>query len=189
MKIKIKHDYNSLLQQGLPRHEASRLAGKVVEADESNFYPYAVPSIGRTGPNAGHPWLFAASEADLVEDSAVALDLTKPVQTRDGRPVEIKYVDESLEYAVNGIMADALGNRSPRNWRANGRVHSDGESPLDLIQAPEPLIEGWLNLYDTRPIAQQVGNTIHPTKEEADEWADADRTACIKVSYRKGEGL
>lgn len=181
MKIKIKASVEQLMKSGIPHGEAVRLSGSVVDGERSGKH-WVTPDLSDS-PTNDVPWL-------LQSKYVVALDLSKPVQTRDGRPVEIKYVDESLEFAINGIITYKNGKRHSASWRMDGAIYSDGyPSENDLVQAPELRIEGWLNLYDARPIAQQVGNTIHPTKEEADEFADADRTACIKVSYRKGEGL
>lgn len=189
MKVRIKADVKELLTQGIPEDEAEKLSGQVVEATKEGGTYYLPVSENASRRPGASVWSFYNTDGRFIEElPSQGLDLTKPVQTRDGHPVEIKFVDDQLRYPVVGVMTRSDGTKVALAWNVDGSYCSTS-CESDLVQAPEPLIKGWLNLYDARPIAQQVGNTIHPTKEKADELADTDRTACIKVSYRKGEGL
>lgn len=63
------------------------------------------------------------------------LDLTKPVQTRDGRKVEILRTDIFGPYSILGIFAGNTGMHYGL-WDKGG-VQRDCPTPLDLVNAPD----------------------------------------------------
>lgn len=66
----------------------------------------------------------------------MALDLTKPVQTRGGRPARILATDLRSEYPVVGIISH-LGYDEVETWTLDGNfVSSDDEHPDDLVNVP-----------------------------------------------------
>lgn len=76
----------------------------------------------------------------------MALDLSKPVQTRDGRPVTIITTEGREPWALLGYVSD---DKVPRTWYSDGAVFSDAQSQNDPINAPEPKRSGvvWVNVY------------------------------------------
>jgi hypothetical protein len=75
----------------------------------------------------------------------LALDLTKPVQTRDGRKVRILCTDRLTMYTkhlcVHGLVTEHGGaHEFPETWSKEGRVLSLREHDLDLINVPPPLV-------------------------------------------------
>lgn len=64
------------------------------------------------------------------------LDLTKPVQTRDGRPVRILATDLRSEYPVTGIISHP-GYDEVETWTLDGAFVSSDEHPDDLVNVPE----------------------------------------------------
>ena len=64
------------------------------------------------------------------------LDLTKPVQTRDGRPVRILATDLRSEYPVTGIISHP-GYDEVETWTLDGAFVSSDEHPDDLVNVPD----------------------------------------------------
>ena len=64
------------------------------------------------------------------------LDLTKPVQTRDGCPVRILATDLRSEYPVVGIIS-RRGYDEVETWTLDGNLVSSDEHELDLVNVPD----------------------------------------------------
>ncbi|MBB6253035.1 hypothetical protein [Nitrospirillum iridis] len=66
-------------------------------------------------------------------------DPTKPVQTRDGRAVEIVYRNVSGEYPLAGIVTERDGTKRVELWTREGNdfVGQECDSPDDLVNVPE----------------------------------------------------
>lgn len=103
--------------------------------------------------------------------------------TRDGKPVRIICVDakganDTGSHRVVALISDD-GERL-------GWYHKCGESTSyfqeDLFDIPEERAV-WLNIYGDGTAFPHVG------REEADGRASKSRIACIKVTYKEGEGL
>lgn len=63
-------------------------------------------------------------------------DPTKPVQTRDGRPVTLIFTNGREPWPLVGYIVNDV---TPNIWRANGYYRPGGIAyELDLINAPEP---------------------------------------------------
>ena len=121
----------------------------------------------------------------------MAIDWTKPVQTRDGRKVRVLCTDgPDLRYPVIGV---ADGGLCPETWTIDGVHFANGvPSDLDIINTPDPpvTVTRWVNVYEGDRL------WFHLTRETAAEFAadylrDGDRIACVPVTitYRPGEGL
>lgn len=112
------------------------------------------------------------------------LDLSKPVQTRDGRKVRILCTDGHESWPIVGLIE---GVTYPDVWRADGSYGAINPH-ADIVNVPEPERTGWVNIYECRA----RGSKVHDTKTAADcvaldtGWA---RIACIEVKYRPGQGL
>lgn len=81
-----------------------------------------------------------------IHKADATLDLTKPVQTRDGKPVRILCTDGPNDhYPVAGW---AEGERGPNYWALDGRYHSSlgHMNGKDLINVPERVVE-WFGLH------------------------------------------
>lgn len=116
------------------------------------------------------------------------LDLTKPVQTRDGRPVRILCTDAQSITSVVGLISEEPGKERLFAWNAHGRVaglaqldaHTD-----DLVNTPvKRRVTGWLNVYPD-------GAVYFGHKAKADLFAISSRIACIHIDieYTEGDGL
>lgn len=117
----------------------------------------------------------------------MTLDLTKPVTTRDGRPVRIVEPNLKSNYPILGIITEPNGNEEVRLWSASGRLIEGHEDRHDLINKVET-IKGWVNVYPaTRDGTQSM--VLHPTREKADMQASSDRIACVEAVFNMGEGL
>jgi hypothetical protein len=115
------------------------------------------------------------------------LDLSKPVQTRDGRPVRILCTDLRGEFPVVAVIEnrdfDGVGM-----WRLSG-VNQFGQES-DLVNVREPERTGWLNVYRDDDGGHYVGSRIRASREESLDSAYPHRiVACIEVKYRHGQGL
>lgn len=125
------------------------------------------------------------------------LDLSRPMQTKDGRPVrDVKPVKMS-HYAglpivgapvdgISGVIVERDGAERLDYWWEDGTVPGlPGYSPDDLMNVPEER-SGWVNVWD----GGKVVSCIYSTKEDADKGGGlAGREACIEVKYRPGQGL
>lgn len=112
------------------------------------------------------------------------LDFTKPLQTKDGRKVEILATDLSGLYPIIAKITENDGYKIVFCYTPEGN-YLRGSSPShhDLIQAPETR-KIWLNIY-------KEWHSSHDTKENADFSATSKRLACVsvEVKYSRGEGL
>ena len=113
----------------------------------------------------------------------MTLDLTKPVQTRDGVNVELINTRGREPYPILGYIGDSS---TIVGWQSNGRRPSSHETTVDIINVPEPkrVVDFWVNVYpDNRGDV-----ATHTTKEDATRWADDTRIDCIHVRWTEGKG-
>lgn len=75
------------------------------------------------------------------------LDLTKPVQTRDGRPVRILCMDRKGEYPVVGLVISNYDDDFIRCWPVSGIYDLDRLQHLDLINVPPKLVKYYTHVY------------------------------------------
>jgi hypothetical protein len=107
------------------------------------------------------------------------LDLSKPVQTRDGALVRIICTDATPTYPIVGVRAGMV-----RCWLAEGRF-AQAETTLDLINVPPPEIVTYVNVYhnvgrygenDTGWSVGGEGDVIDPS------YAATHRKASLKIT-------
>lgn len=75
------------------------------------------------------------------------LDLTKPVQTRDGRPVRILCTDRKGEFPIVGLIASNYDDDIVRCWPVSGIYDLDRLRHLDLINVPPKPVKYFVNVY------------------------------------------
>ena len=74
------------------------------------------------------------------------LDLTKPVQTREGDPVRILCTDRQSNRPLVGLVTkDSC--EVVRSWSTSGRFYSDEYHPLDLINVPPKPVKYYGHVY------------------------------------------
>jgi hypothetical protein len=112
------------------------------------------------------------------------LDLTRPVQTRDGRAVRIYATDAGDQYPVHGAISDGRGGWAFSTWTMGGAYNTSSHSdPLDLIPAPAKFrVERWVNVYEDGSIA------FHRAKGDADLGGAGTRLACKRIVIEGVEG-
>lgn len=117
------------------------------------------------------------------------LDLTKPVQTRDGRSVRIietNFKGYSDTLTIVAIVWDSTVNQEVIHlYTPDGKTNNN--SKWDLINIPEKHTR-WINIFPTGHNSEN-----YKTKEEADRIYNgvniSKRIACIKIEFEEGEGL
>jgi hypothetical protein len=115
------------------------------------------------------------------------LDISKPVQTRDGRKVMgfIRFRRDG-EQLVAGIVTNAEDDQVCAWWDLDGRNRCGFLSSIDLVNVPEPERTGWLIIWD----GGQLSGCLYKTKEAALKcFRGMDIEACIEVKYRPGQGI
>jgi hypothetical protein len=158
VKVKINATEEQLVSICIPRSEAKRLSGSVQAATKDGNDQYAVPRLPEfveRGYTYGHSWYISAGHDNWVEElsESPVLDLTKPVQTRDGRPVEIKFVDERIgDEPVIGI----IDNNRLGSWSKDGRWSIMDEHEDDLVNVPPPVA-----VVETVQVRDQVAANIY----------------------------
>ncbi len=83
------------------------------------------------------------------ETMADKLDLTKPVQTRDGRPVRILANDMKADQPVVGVVTNNDGREFVAQWDVSGKFYqrSPHEGPTDLINVPPKPVKYYAHVY------------------------------------------
>lgn len=110
------------------------------------------------------------------------LDLTKPVQLRDGRKARIICTDRvSDHYPVLALIPDTDGKEYSESYTVEGKLytHGSGNSQMDLVNVPERH-SIFLNIYKTGNVCQHStlsGAQIHhhsPSEGDTIEVIHAD---------------
>lgn len=109
------------------------------------------------------------------------LDLSKPVQTRDGRKVRILCTDRRGPAPVIGLV-ECASSEALLLWSKDGKF-SDYISPSDLVNVPEPERTGWL-------VVGGAGAYLYKTRETAAHcFRGLEHDAIVEVKYRPGQGI
>lgn len=111
------------------------------------------------------------------------LDLTKPVQTRDGRQVRILCTDMIGTFPMVGLIKGHCGDEDVAMWTSDGKYRLFDDCEHDLMNVPEKH-SVWINFYKS---GMRYG--WHTSKEMADRQAGEDRIACVNVVFNDGDGL
>lgn len=115
-------------------------------------------------------------------DSTKKFDPTKPVQTRDGRPVRILCTDvKSQRFPIVAAVLDSNGFERVITYATDGRELIRTETELDLMNIPEETTE-WVNYYE-----DIQSPSVWKTCEEADVFAAHYREALFKVTKVDGK--
>ena len=115
------------------------------------------------------------------------LDLTKPVETRDGRKVRILCIDAKGSYPVVGLVSyENDPTEVAETWTLTGAYGEDGVKPLDLFNIPKEHTV-WINFYEN-----DSDTYLHTSKEDAivngrDSFGNDQRAACKKITYKIGD--
>lgn len=106
------------------------------------------------------------------------LDLTKPVQTKDGRPVRLLCADAKKTQPIVGLVQNKDGTETLRCWSADGSwLLDDKATPKDLINSHEKRM-AWVNVYP-EPDCDQ----LHYTKKSAERGRAGRCIATVEVQY------
>ena len=130
---------------------------------------------------SGEGWKVTSPIDDTEPADQPSLDLTKPVQTRDGRKVRLLCTDGPGELPVVGFIED---NVTTTQWPVGGEYYGGALRNFDLVNTPAAprTFERWFNVYDTREI------TSHVDRHDADDeipWQT--RTGRKRVIFTEGE--
>ena len=120
------------------------------------------------------------------------LDLTKPVQTRDGRKARILCTDAHIGMPVIALVAEPSASERVVLYGADGNFFADKteESRNDLVNVPETRkLAGRVNVYEwgITSVRESKYDETRPVRYEG-------CLACIDLSklnitYTVGEGL
>jgi hypothetical protein len=125
----------------------------------------------------------------------MTLDLTKPVQTRDGRPARIICTDRVGNFPVVALVPRKDGIEHINVYTCDGRASLRCNAHSDLIPVPQRHMV-WCNVYAEDPdLELHLG--LHPapylsahiSEDEANRMARDSRLACIRIEFEEGEGL
>lgn len=113
--------------------------------------------------------------------NARSFDPTKPVQTRDGRKVELLRHNLNTVYSIVAIITEKDGTETGMFYTEDGEWMKGLEGHKDdLINIPtKHKLTGWVNVY-----AEHLENCVHKTKIEADKAQSRldKRIACLDLS-------
>lgn len=108
------------------------------------------------------------------------LDLTKPMQTRDGRKVRLLASDLAGKFPLVVAVARPDGSELLAVRCKNGGVYSGRQNEGDIINVPAKVIR-YLNIYSDR------AGLLHPSAIEADDVAEIGRIARIRIEFNEGQ--
>jgi len=116
---------------------------------------------------------------ELELDEMKPLDLTKQVQTVDGRKVRILCTDRKNNsgWMIVGLVEQQNGVEDIACWTKDGTFSlSGGRSSYDLVNVPEVL---YMNAY---PRGVYASSQACESRKQADETASTDRIACVRFT-------
>lgn len=102
------------------------------------------------------------------------LDLSKPIQLRDGTPAH--FIGKRLS---GSLVIEVECEIVYRNH--DGSETHRGESSNDLINVPEKIVR-WANIYEC-----QWRATFHDSRGEANRQQESGRIACIRIEFTRGQ--
>ena len=116
------------------------------------------------------------------------LDITKPVQTRDGNPVRLVCTDRKGKYSLIGLVQKGAAE-TIHTWSTDGsRFDIPGTSDTDLVNAPI-MHHGWINLFRNGPEDGDccTSGPVWPNKYAAELAGKAHQNfvAAIKVKWEE----
>jgi len=112
------------------------------------------------------------------------------------RPVQFRQAPEQVRIVATDLKADrpiviaitgSSGQEGVAFRYADGRIYSCVNNPYDLVNVPKKH-EVWINFYDDDGEGD-YDSYSYSSRAIADENADSNRIACIRVEFTEGEGL
>ena len=124
----------------------------------------------------------------MIKDTPI-VDLTKPLQTRDGHSVRILCTDRVVEYGdkrtivalVTAVKHQHLVEYHPDGTYLGSPKH---EHPWDLVNVQEK-VEGYMHIYYNKDEDKFSGGYLYKTLAEAKRNMPAVEVATIKVEFYK----
>lgn len=107
------------------------------------------------------------------------LDLSKPIQTRDGRLVELIGVSKNpnVELPIAGIVSHESKIES---WSRDGSIFCDKtKQDRDLINVPEKIVR-WVNAYENCAYGYDSLNIAKCNRLDG-------CIACIRIEFTRGQ--
>ena len=163
------------------KYDASSFSvGDIVIAN-TNEYNGFVDIIN--GSYKGGGWLterFEIVESELAKPENSIIDFSKPVQTKDGRKVEIISTNGRGVYPVVGYVGD---NIHPWTFTLEGENDVDAPGFLTLENVPEApkKVVRYVNFNSN----ESIGGA-YKSRAIADEWAAHNRASCQRVVFTEG---
>ncbi len=112
------------------------------------------------------------------------LDINKPIQTRDGRPVEIlTFKGRSSRYPIVGYVGDSTDTYT---WTVDGTYLVGDVKPTDLVNTSQKHI-GYANVYLAASSEGLYNIYSYPTRDHADRMKAGNRIACIRIEFVEGQ--
>jgi hypothetical protein len=104
-------------------------------------------------------------------------------------PEKVRILATDLKFDLPIVIAVLRddGREEIRTRHPDGRVNPGRDSPYDLVNVPKKH-EVWINFYDDDGEGD-YDSYSYPSRAIADESADSNRIACIRVEFTEGEGL
>ena len=112
------------------------------------------------------------------------LDLTKPLQTRDGRNVTLITTNGRDPWPLVGYTGDDYG--VPKVWDKNGNYIKEIDRSFDLMNAPEKKRSGEVWVYGRHYGPAISFHVEHKEPKDADIGKLAFK---YRISWTDGEGL
>jgi hypothetical protein len=112
------------------------------------------------------------------------LDLTKPMQTRDGGyDAEHIYTfsNEGLLFAIK----NADGKEGVVERLADGRVYDNTDDKMDIINAPQETVV-WMNLYERGEVSRHYNKEVADAYHEECGYRIGQRIACARFVLKEG---
>lgn len=113
------------------------------------------------------------------------IDWSKPVQTRNGKPLRVLCTDmKRVTFPVICLLEHSDGGETIEEYRLDGSYenpHFAGGS-LNAINAPIKK-HGWVNVYGSDADYRMASIEIHDTEDGANQVAARGRIACAKIEW------
>lgn len=108
------------------------------------------------------------------------LDITKPVRTRDGRPVRVLCTDKKGNFPIVALITDGNEKETVCTYNTEGHYYSSGGvCDADLVNVPER-VERWLNIYHPKRWARPE---FEKSLEDANCMAGDNRLGVLHIVY------
>lgn len=114
-------------------------------------------------------------------------DLTKPVQTRDGRPARVVFTDRksppTCGYAVAGALVETTRGEENFYWynEDGTRWAAKGPVPTDLVNVPVKT-STWQTIYE-----HNMAGGVYRTLEDALRLSGTNRVGFLRRDFEDGK--